>query len=123
MEPFGVVKIKFKMQFFNLDDLGLGTLTYSNTSYAFFNLPIGSFWLISVNFRIHFGRLGQPGSRYIGPFFYILINLGRFSNFEQFKLIGFRQFWFTSIHFGWFVLISLDFGPSCLILINWVVVT
>ena len=43
MEPFSVVKIKFKMQFCNLDDLGLGTLTYSNTSYAFFNLPIGSF--------------------------------------------------------------------------------
>ena len=80
------------MQFCNLDDLGLNTLTYSNTSYAFFNLPIGSFWLISVNFRVHFGRFGQLGSRYIGPFFYILINLGRFSNFEQFKSIGFPQF-------------------------------
>ena len=31
MEPFSVVKIKFKMQFCNLDDLELGTLTYSNT--------------------------------------------------------------------------------------------
>ena len=93
MEPFSVVKIKFKMQFCNLDDLGLGILTYSNTSYAFFNLPIGSFWLISVNFRVHFGRFGQLGSRYFGPLFYISINLGRFSNFEQFKPIGFLQFW------------------------------
>ena len=123
MEPFSVVKIKFKMQFCNLDDLGLGTLTYSNTSYAFFNLPIGSYFLISVNFRVHFGRFGQLGSRYIGRFFYILINLGRFSNFEQFKSIGFPQFWLTSIHFGWFGVISLDFAPSCLILINWVFVT
>ena len=81
MEPFSVVKIKFKMQFCNLDDLGLSTLTYSNTSYVSFNLPIGSFRLISVNFRVHFGRFGQLGSRYIGPFFYILINLGRFYNF------------------------------------------
>ena len=81
MEPFSVVKIKFKMQFCNLDDLGLSTLTYSNTSYVCFNLPIGSFRLISVNFRVHFGRFGQLGSRYIGPFFYILINLGRFNNF------------------------------------------
>ena len=55
MEPFSVVKIKLKMQFCNLDYLGLGTLTYSNTSYAFFNLPIGSFWLISVNLRVYFG--------------------------------------------------------------------
>ena len=67
IEPFSVVKIKLKMQFCNLDDLGLGTLTYSNISYVSFNRPIGSFWLISVNFRVHFGRFGQLGSRYIGP--------------------------------------------------------
>ena len=65
MEPFSVVKIKFKMQFCNLDDLGLSTLTYSNTSYVSFNLPMGSFWSISVNFRVHFGRFGQLGSHYI----------------------------------------------------------
>ena len=88
------------MQFCNLDDLGLGTLTYSNTSYAFFNLTIGSFWLSSVNLRVYFGRFGKLGFHYIGTFFYILINLGRFSNFEQFKSIGFLQFWLTSIHFG-----------------------
>ena len=88
------------MQFCNLDDLGLGTLTYSNTSYAFFNLPIGSSWLISVNLRVYFGRFGKLGFHYIGTFFYILINLGRFTNFEQFKSIGFLQFWLTSIHFG-----------------------
>ena len=88
------------MQFCNLDDLGRGTLTYSNTPYVSFNLLIGSFWLISVNLRVHFGQLGKLGSRYIGPLFYILINLGRFSNFEQFKSIGFPQFWLTSIHFG-----------------------
>ena len=74
MEPFSVVKIKFKMQFCNLDDLGLSTLTYSNTSYVSFNLHFRSFWSTSVNFRVHFGRFGQLGSRYIGPFFYILIN-------------------------------------------------
>ena len=85
MEPFSVVKMKFKMQFCNLDDLGLSTLTYSNTSYVSFNLPIRSFWSISVNFRVHFGRFGQLCSRYIGQFFYILINVGRFNNFEQFK--------------------------------------
>ena len=88
------------MQFCNLDDLGLGTLTYSNTSYAFFNLPIGSFWLISVNLIVYFGRFGKLGFHYIGTFFYILINLGQFINFEQFKSIGFPQFWLTSIHFG-----------------------
>ena len=77
MEPFSVMKIKFKIQFCNLDDLGLSTLTYSNTSYVSFLciLPFHSFWSISVNFRVHFGRFGQLGSRYIGPFFYILINL------------------------------------------------
>ena len=85
MEPFSVVKMKFKMQFCNLDDLGLSTLTYSNTSYVSFNLPIRSFWSISVNFRVHFGRFRQLCSRYIGQFFYILINVGRFNNFEQFK--------------------------------------
>ena len=74
MEPFSVMKIKFKMQFCNLDDFGLSTLTYSNTSYVSFNLPFHSFWSISVNFRVHFGRFGQLGSRYIGPFIYILIN-------------------------------------------------
>ena len=68
MEPFSVVKIKFKMPFCNLDDLGLCTLTYSNTSYAYFNLPIGSFWLISVNLRVYFGRFGKLGFRYIGAF-------------------------------------------------------
>ena len=31
MEPLSVVKIKFKMQY-RMDDLGLGTLIYSNTS-------------------------------------------------------------------------------------------
>ena len=123
MEPFSVVKIKFKMQFCNLDDLGLSTLTYSNTSYVSFNLPIGSFWSISVNFRVQFGRFGQLGSHYIGPFFYILINLGRFNNFEQFKSIGFLQFWLTSFHFGWFGVISLDFAPYCLNLINWFLLT
>ena len=92
MEPFSVVKVKFKMQFCNLDDLGLSTLTYSNTSYVSFNLPFRSFWSISVNFRVHFGRFGQLGSRYIGPFFYIVINLGQFNNFEKFKSIGFPQF-------------------------------
>ena len=74
MEPFSVVKIKFKMQFCNLDGLGLSTLTYSNTSYVSFDLPFPSFWSSSVNFRVHFGRFGQLGSRYIEPFFYILIN-------------------------------------------------
>ena len=74
MEPFSVVKIKFKMQFCNLDDLGLSILTYSNTSYVSFNLPFHSFWSISVNFRVHFGRFGQLGSPYIGKFFYILVN-------------------------------------------------
>ena len=92
MEPFSVLKIKFKMQFCNLDDLGLSTLTYSNTSYVSFNLRFCSFWSISVNFRVHFGRFGQLGSCYIGPFFYTLINLGRFNNFEKFKSIGFQQF-------------------------------
>ena len=92
MEPFSVVKIKFKMQSCNLDDLGLSTLTYSNTSYVSFNLPFRSLWSISVNFRVQFGRFGQLGSRYIGPFFYILINLGRFNNFEKFKSIRFPQF-------------------------------
>ena len=92
MEPFSVVKIKFKMQFCNLDDLGLSTLSYSNTSYVSFNLLFRSVWSISVNFRVHFGRFGQLGSHYIGPFFYILINLGRFNNFEKFKSIGFPQF-------------------------------
>ena len=81
MEPFSVVKIKFKMQFCNLDDLELGTLTYSYTSYAFFNLAIGSFWLISVNLRVYFGRFGKLGFHYIGAFFYILINLGHFDSF------------------------------------------
>ena len=88
------------MQFCNLDGLGLGTLTYSNTSYAFFILPIGSFWLISVNLRVYFGRFGKLGFHYIVTFFYILINLRRFSNFEQFKSIGFPQVWLTSIPFG-----------------------
>ena len=88
------------MHFCNLDNLGLGPLTYSNTSYAFFNLPIGSFWLISVNLRVCFGRLGKLGFHYIGTLFYILISLGLFSNFEQFKSIVFLQFWLTSIHFG-----------------------
>ena len=74
MEPFSVMIIKFKMQFCNLDDLGLSTLTYSNTSYVSFNLPFHSFWSISVNFRVHFGRFGQLGSRYIELFFYILLN-------------------------------------------------
>ena len=74
MEPFSVVKIKFKMQFCNLDDLGLSTLTYSNTFYVSFNLPYRSFWSISIDFRVHFGRFGQLGSHYIGPFFYFLIN-------------------------------------------------
>ena len=74
MEPFSAMKIKFKMQFRNLDDLGLSILTYSNTSYVSFNLPFHSFWSISVNFRVHFGRFGQLGPCYIGPFFYILIN-------------------------------------------------
>ena len=92
MERFSVVKIKFKMQFCNLDDLGLSTLTYSDTSYVSLNLPFRSFWSISVNFRVHFGRFGQLGSRYIGSFFYILINLGRFNNFEKFKSIGFPEF-------------------------------
>ena len=53
MEPFIVVKIKFKIQFCNLDDLGLSTSTYSNTSYVSFNLPFRPFWSISVNFRVH----------------------------------------------------------------------
>ena len=123
MKPFSVVKIKFKIQFCNLDDLGLSTLTYSNTCYASFNLPFRSFWSILVNFRVYFGRFGQLGSRYIGPFFYILINLGRFNNFEKFKSIGFPQFRLTSFHFGWFGVISLDFAPYCLILINWNLVT
>ena len=92
MEPFSLVKIKFKMQSCNLDDLGLSTLTYFNTSYVSFNLPFRSLWSISVNFRVHFGRFGQLGSRYIGPFYYILINLGRFNNFEKFKSIRFPQF-------------------------------
>ena len=73
MEPFSVVKIKVKMQFCNLDDLGLST-SNSNTSYVSFNLPFCSLWSISVNFRVHFSRFGQLGSSYIGPFFYILIN-------------------------------------------------
>ena len=73
MEPFSVVKIKFKMQFCNSDDLGLST-SYSNTSYVSFKLPFHSFWSISVNLRVHFGRFGQLGSSYIGPFFYILMN-------------------------------------------------
>ena len=123
MERFSVVKIKFKMQFCNLDDLGLSTITYSNTSYVSFYLLIGTFWSISVDFRFHFGRFGQLGSRYIGPFSYILINLGRFNNFEQFKSIGFPQYWLTSFHFGWFGVIFLDFAPYCLILINWVLIT
>ena len=74
MEPFSVMKIKFKMQFCNWDDLGPSTLTYSNTSYVSLNLPFHSFWSISIDFRVHFGRFGQLGSSYIGPFFYILIN-------------------------------------------------
>ena len=74
MEPFSVVKIKFKMQFCNLDDLGLSTLTYSNTFYVSFSLLYRSFWSISIDLRVHFGRFGQLGSHYIGPFFYILIN-------------------------------------------------
>ena len=74
IEPFSVMKIKFKMKFCNLDDLGLSTLTYSNTSYVSFNFPFHSFWSISVNFRVPFGRFGQLGSRYIGPFFYILLH-------------------------------------------------
>ena len=74
MEPFSVMRIKFKMQFCNLDDLGMSTLTYSNTSHVSFNLPFHSFWSISVNFRVHFGRFGQLGSHYIGSFFYISIN-------------------------------------------------
>ena len=74
MEPFSVVKIKFKMQFRNLDGLGLSTLTFSNTSYVSFNLPFRSFWSITVNVRGHFGRFGQLGSHYIGPFFHILMN-------------------------------------------------
>ena len=119
MEPFSIVKIKFKMQFCNLDDLGLSTLTYSNTSYVSFNLPFRSFWSISVNFRNHFGRFGQLGSRYIGPFFYISINLGQFNNFEKFKSIGFPQLRSTSFYFGWFAAISLDFAPYCSISINW----
>ena len=45
MEPFSIVKIKFKMQFWNLDDLGLSTLTYSNTSYVSFNFSF-----------VHFGQ-------------------------------------------------------------------
>ena len=97
MEPFSVVKIKFKMQFCNLDELGLSTLTYSNTSYVSFNLPFHSFWSISVNFRVHFGRFGQLGSCYIGLFLYILINKGQFNNFEKFWvsaiLINFVSFW------------------------------
>ena len=88
------------MQFCNLDDLRLGTLTYSNTSYAFFNIPIASFWLISVNLRVYFRQFSKLGFHYISTFFYILINLGRYSNFEQFKTIGLPQFWLTSIHFG-----------------------
>ena len=100
MEPFSVVKIKFKKQFCNLDDLGLSSLTYSNTSYGSFNVPFRSFWSISVNFRVHFGRFGQLCSRYIGPFFYILINLGRFNNSEKFRSVGFLQFLLTLTHFG-----------------------
>ena len=123
MGPFSVVKIKSKMQFCNLDDLGLSTLTRSNTSYVSFNLPFRAFWSISANFRVHFGRFGQLGSRYIGPFFYILIILGRFNNFEKFKSIGFPKFRLTSFHFGWFGVISLDFAPYCLILINWDLIT
>ena len=68
IEPFSVVKIKFKMQFCNLDDLGLGTLTYFNTPWVSFILPISSFWLISVNLRVHFGGFGQLDSRYFGRF-------------------------------------------------------
>ena len=121
--PFSIVKIKFKMQFCNLDDLGLSTLTYSNTSYVSFNLQYRSFWSISIDFRVHFGRFAQLGSCYIGPFSYILINLGRFNAFEKFKSIEFPQFRLTLFNFGWFGVISLDFAPYCLILINWDLVT
>ena len=109
---FSVVKIKFKMQFCNLDDLGLSTLTYSNTSYVSFNFPF-----------VHFVQFGQLDYRYIGPFFYILINLGRFNAFEKFKSIELPQFRLTLFHSGWFGVISLDFAPYCLILINWDLVT
>ena len=40
MEPFSIMKIKFKIQFCNLDDLGLSTLTYSNTSHVSFNFNL-----------------------------------------------------------------------------------
>ena len=113
MEPFSVVKIKFKMQFCNLDDLGLSTLTYSNTSYVSFNLPFRSFWSISVNFRIHFGRFGQLGSRYIG-----LYCIGLYCiNILVYIILVYIVL--TSFHFGWFEVISLDFVPYCLISINW----
>ena len=82
-----------------------------------------SFWSISVNFRLDFGQFVQLGYHYIGPFFYILINLGRFNAFEKFKSIEFPQFRLTLFHFGWFGVISLDFAPYCLILINWDLVT
>ena len=117
MKPFSVVKIKFKMQFCNLDDLGLSTLTYSNTCYVYFNFP--SFILVSFSkFQSSFWSIWSTRS-----IFHISINLGRFITFEKFKSIGFPQFWLTSFHFGWFGVTSLDFAPYCLISIKWDFVT
>ena len=74
MELFSVVKIKFKMQFCNLDDFRAEHFNLFQHLLCIFNLPFRPFWSISGNFTVHFGRFGQQPSRYIGPFFYILIN-------------------------------------------------
>ena len=67
MEPFSVVKIKFKMQFCNLDDLGLSTLTLNRPGGGQ-NPPTG--WFFPLLCRTVSSRKLK-----LSDFYYILIGL------------------------------------------------
>ena len=83
-------EIKFKMQFCNLAQLGLGNLTsFAISMYLFtiFHYTIGPFWFISENFAK--SKL-------------ILVN-------------WIPSFWTTLLHFGSFCFISFDWVPVTLV--------